>query len=199
LLPAMTGLTQAVALWFPHLLEGKHPLIEILRSIHDGQSEGGAKLLLSVMAYALFPALCEEIAFRGFILRGLHQNFRPRNAVLLSSFFFALFHLNVFLFAPTFLLGVILGLLTVRSRSLLPAILFHLLHNTVLIALIPLSGYSEGLPGMVHAAWPWFIGVCLAIAAGILWWLYRKPYIDLARLEAEEAAAAERELQERKA
>ena len=46
---------------------------------------------------------------------------------------------------PTFLLGVILGLLTVRSRSLLPAISFHVLHNGVLIALIPLSRYTEGL------------------------------------------------------
>src|SRR4029077_13310369 len=131
------------ALWFPHLLEGKHPLIEILRSIHDGQSEGGAKLLLSVMAYALFPALCEEIAFRGLILCGLHQGFRPRNAVMLSSFFFALFHLNVFLFAPTFLFGVVLGLLTVRSKSLLPAILFHFLHNAVLISLMPLSQHAD--------------------------------------------------------
>src|SRR5207253_10340242 len=115
----------------------------------------GPRLLLYVLAFALVPALCEEVAFRGFVLRGLHHGFRPRNAVLLSSFFFALFHLNVFLFLPTFFLGVVLGLLTVRSRSLLPAISFHLLHNSVLIGLIPLSQYSEGLPGLVHYAWPW--------------------------------------------
>jgi hypothetical protein len=132
------------------------------------------------------PAICDELAFRGVILRGLQQGFRPRNAVLLSAFFFALFHMNVFLFIPTFLLGVILGLLTVRSRSLLPAVLFHLLHNCVLIVLIPLSHYSDGtLPQLALAAWPWLIGVCLVAASGLVWWLYRKPYIELARREAE--------------
>ncbi len=181
LLAPMTGFMQAVAVWLPHLLEGIHPLIEILRAIHDRRDLGASQLLLYVLAFALVPALCEEIAFRGFVLRGLHHGFRPRNAVLLSSFFFALFHLNVFLFLPTFVLGVVLGLLTVRSRSLLPAISFHFLHNTVLIALIPLSRYSEGMPRLLHDAWPWLISVCAAAAAALVWWLYRKPYVELAQ------------------
>jgi sodium transport system permease protein len=189
LLPAMTGLTQAVALWFPDLLQGVHPLIELLRAIRaEGPAVGLDRLAWYFLAFALVPAVCEEIAFRGFLLRGLHQGFRPRNAVLLSSFFFALFHLNVFLFLPTFLLGVVLGLLTVRSRSLLPAMLFHLLHNSVLIALIPLSRLSDGLvPRLVHDVWPWLMALCLAAAAGLLWWLYRKPYVDLARQQREAA------------
>ena len=191
LLPAMMGVTQAVAQWSPQLLQGSHPLIEILLAIHRGSDLEPMQLLTYVLAFALVPALCEEIAFRGFVLHGLHQSFRPRNAVLLSSFFFALFHLNVFLFVPTFLLGVVLGLLTVRSRSLLPAILFHLLHNSVLIALIPLSQFSDGLlPRLVHGVWPALIGVCAVASAALVWWLYRKPYVDLARQEAEEANSA---------
>ena len=192
LLPAVTALTQAVAVWlplwypesFPDPLQGAHPLLKILRTIQEGGDLGVSQLLLYVLAFALVPALCEEVAFRGFVLRGLHHGFRPRNAVLLSSFFFALFHLNVFLFLPTFLLGVILGLLTVRSRSLLPAISFHLLHNSVLIALIPLSRYSDDLlPRLVHDTWPWLIGLSLVTALALVWWLYRKPYVELARHE----------------
>src|SRR5207245_5664028 len=114
------------------------------------------------------------------------HGFRPRNAVLLSSFFFALFHMNVFLFVPTFILGVILGLLTVRSKSLLPAFSFHLLHNSVLIALIPLSGLSGG-PLPLMDAWPWLIAMCLIAVAALVWWLYRKPYVDQAREEAQES------------
>jgi sodium transport system permease protein len=184
LLAPMTGLTQAAAWWMPHLLEGNHPLVTILRAIHAGDAD--VPLGVYFLAFALVPAVCEEIAFRGFVLRGLHHNFRPRNAVLLSSFFFALFHMNVFLFVPTFVFGVILGLLTVRSKSLLPAISFHLLHNGVLIALIPLRQYSEGrLPRLLFEAWPWLIGVCLLAAAAVVWWLYRKPYVDQAREDAQ--------------
>jgi sodium transport system permease protein len=183
LLPPMTGLTQAAADWFPELLRGTHPLIKILVAIHEGKNLGTTELLTYLLAFALVPALCEEIAFRGFVLRGLHQGFRPRNAVLLSSFFFALFHMNVFLFVPMFVFGVILGLLTIRSRSLLPAVSFHLLHNSVLIALIPLS-YSTGMASTVHDAMPWVIGGCLTASLALVWWLYRKPYIELAREEA---------------
>lgn len=186
LLPLMTGLTQAAAEWFPELLQGSaHPLIGILNAIQRGEELGGSTLLRYGLAFALVPALCEEIAFRGFVLRGLHLRFRPRNAVLLSAFFFALFHMNVFLFVPTFVLGVVLGLLTVRSRSLLPAIFFHFLHNSVLIALIPLSRFSEErLPRLVHDLWPWLVALSGLVAAALVWWLYRKPYVDLARREA---------------
>ncbi|HZZ81049.1 MAG TPA: ABC transporter permease subunit/CPBP intramembrane protease [Gemmataceae bacterium] len=193
MLPAMTGLTQAVAAWFPRILEGAHPermhpLIEILRAIRERDDLDASSLVRDILAFALVPAICEELAFRGLVLRGLHHSFRPRNAVLLSSFFYALFHMNVFLFVPTFVLGVILGLLTVRSKSLLPAILFHLLHNAVLIALIPLSHYSEGaLPAVARVGWPIIIALCLGVAGALVWWLYRKPYVDLARREAEAA------------
>ncbi len=187
-LPALTGLSQAVAIWFPNLLDGVHPLIVILRGIHQGESISGAELVRYFLAFALVPALCEEIAFRGFILRGLHHGFRPRNAVMLSSFFFALFHMNVFLFVPTFVFGIALGLMTVRSRSILPAILFHFLYNGVLIAMIPLARYSETvLPSGVAEIWPWGVGISLLAALGMLWWLYRKPYIELEKRLKREA------------
>jgi sodium transport system permease protein len=187
MLPPIIGLTQMAVLWFPALREGVHPLVEIMRAIHEGRDLDSAQLVWYGMSFALVPAVCEEIAFRGFVLHGLHHGFRPRNAVLLSSIFFALFHLNVFLFVPTFILGVVLGLLTIRSRSLLPAILFHLLHNSVLIALIPLSRYStESLPRLAQDAWAWLIGLCVVLGMALVWWLYRKPYVDLARREMAE-------------
>ncbi|MSQ95327.1 MAG: CPBP family intramembrane metalloprotease [Gemmataceae bacterium] len=122
--------------------------------------------------------MCEEIAFRGFVLRGLHHGFRQRNAVLLSSFFFGLIHMDVFPFAPTLLFGVVLGLLTMRS--LMPAICFHLLHNTVLIAMIPLSRFSEDrLPVQHYDLELWLVGGCAVASATLVWWLYRKPYAEL--------------------
>jgi sodium transport system permease protein len=186
LLPPMVGLTQAVAAWSPEIFTGNHPMVRILDALHKGTQLGSNQLVRYVLAYALVPALCEEIAFRGFVLHGLHRTFRPRNAVLLSSFFYALFHMNVFLLMPTFVLGVILGLLTIRSRSLLPAICFHALHNGVLIALIPLSSYAEGsVPRNLQEAWPWTIATCVMAVALLVWWLYRKPYeLQAARQQA---------------
>ena len=119
---------------------------------------------------ALLPALCEEVAFRGFILTGLQRRFRPRAAIVLCSFLFALSHLNVFQFLPAFFLGIVLGLLTIRSKSLVPSILFHFLHDSVLLVSIHAARAIEDyVPTFVWALWPFGIGISLAIALSLLW------------------------------
>src|SRR5262249_22749705 len=139
LLPPLAAGTVAVFNSFPthvtRLLEERQPLIHQLRSLHEGL-ELDQNLLPLLVSVALVPAFCEELAFRGFILKGLERRFRPRAAVIVSSFLFALSHMNVFQFLPTFFLGVVLGLLTIRSKSLAPAILFHFLHDSVLLVSI---------------------------------------------------------------
>jgi membrane protease YdiL (CAAX protease family) len=109
----------------------------------------------------------------------MHRRFRPRNAILASAFLFGLYHLNVFLFLPTFGLGVVLGLLTVRSRSLGPAVLFHFLHNALLLAW---ARWSPPLP-VLAPEWSGvlLVSVCAATALILVWWLYRKPYAAMAQ------------------
>jgi sodium transport system permease protein len=157
------------------LLEERQPLFREWRS---GQLPS---LAPNIVVFGLLTAICEELAFRGFILSGLLRRFRPRNAVILSSFLFALYHMHVFQFLPAFFLGVVLGLVTVRSKSLVPAIIFHLLHNTLLISSMYLSNAAASvdrtLPGMIESLWPVVIGLCLVLGFALLWWLYRKPYV----------------------
>ena len=134
LLPPLAVLAQAAYGCFPQQLDDPHPLAQMLRAMYEPSAGTAPSVLLALLAYALVPAICEEVAFRGFILTGLHRRFRPRNAILVSALLFALYHLNVFLFLPAFGLGIALGLLTVRSRSLVPAMLFHFLYNALLLA-----------------------------------------------------------------
>ena len=82
---------------------------------------------------SLLPAVCEELAFRGFMLSGLRRRFRPWTAILLSGFLYALYQMNVFQFVPHFLVGVVLALLVTRTGSVLSAMLFHGVWNSVLI------------------------------------------------------------------
>lgn len=192
LLPPLAALTEIVFSQYPHLtrlLEDRQPLMQELRALSEGRQLRQDQVIPYVLVFALLPALCEEIAFRGFILSGLLKHFRPRTAVLLSSFLFALFHMNVFQFLPAFFLGVVLGLLTVRSRSLVPAVMFHLLHNSVLIGGIHLvANLEDAVPPFVKQLWYPFIAICFLAALALLWWLYRKPYVEL-----EKELAAQRE------
>lgn len=184
LLPPMAALSVAVFSQYPRLvqlLEVLQPLVQELRAVHQG-FKSTRELLPHLLVYALLPALCEEIAFRGYMLTGLMRRFRPRTAIILCGFLFALFHLNVFQFLPAFFLGVVLGLMTVRSKSLVPAILFHFLHNSVLLLSIYFApDIRKYIPETVLALTPWLTGACLAVALSLLWWLYRKPYVELER------------------
>ena len=89
------------------------------------------------VVFALVPAVCEELAFRGFILSGLEHQHRTRSAILLSALMFGFLHVLLSLFQQLFnatLLGIVLGLLAVRSRSILPGILFHFLNNALAVS-----------------------------------------------------------------
>jgi sodium transport system permease protein len=131
---------------------------------------------INVLVLALVTAAAQEIAFRGFIFAGLLMRMEPWPAILVSSFLFAAFHMNVFLLPPFFILGIGLGLLALRSGSLLPGILLHascyawlqlgpmLLDNGSPIAVAVLAG-----PG--HYA---VVGSCTLLAAGLLWWQNRR-------------------------
>lgn len=158
----------------PRLLEDRQPLVHELRTLGLRSPNERPSMLSYVVVFGLIASVCEELAFRGFILTGLLRVMRPRNAILLCSFLFALYHMNVFQFLPAFFLGVVLGLLTVRSKSLVPPIIFHLLHNSMLI----ISAYTvqTGVPGWLTAIWPMVITSCLVIGLSLLWQLYRRPY-----------------------
>ena len=97
-------------------LEQYHPLTSELQKLVMGGDTSLANRLWFLLVLGLLPALCEELAFRGFILTGLSRRFRPWTAVLLSSFLFALYQMNVFQFAPHFIFGVILGATLLGER-----------------------------------------------------------------------------------
>jgi membrane protease YdiL (CAAX protease family) len=84
--------------------------------------------LALLAAYALIPAICEEFIFRG-ILCYEYESGGVMRAVIFSSLFFALLHFNPVNIAVYLFSGVILALVLYASRSLIGAMLAHLLYN----------------------------------------------------------------------
>lgn len=176
-LPPLAWLTNTVLQSYPNLprlLEDRQPLIHELRNLGNLSPGEQPSMLAYLLVFGVLASICEELAFRGFILSGLLRATRPRNAILLCAFLFALYHMNVFQFLPAFFLGVVLGLLTVRSKSLLPPIVFHLLHHGVLI--VSMYMVQTGVPAWLAAIWPIVISSCMLLGFALLWRLYRAPY-----------------------
>jgi sodium transport system permease protein len=126
------------ALEYTHLIVENVPnlkvtLEEYLRSRGTGlpATPGGTAEALrwQALTVAVLGSVCEELAFRGFILSGLRRRFKPLTAVLVSSLLFALSQMNVFQFIPHFVVGAAMGLLVIRTGSVVPAMVCHLVFN----------------------------------------------------------------------
>lgn len=91
-------------------------------------------LPVAMLAIAVIPAVCEEIVFRGALLRGLASRLPALLALGIGSAMFALYHLRPVQMLPTFTLGLVLGVLALRTGSVLPSVIAHALNNAAAIA-----------------------------------------------------------------
>jgi membrane protease YdiL (CAAX protease family) len=83
---------------------------------------------------AVVAPFVEEIFFRGFVFTGLRQRFGWKQAALASAGLFALAHFIPTSVVPIFILGLIFAFLFQFSGSVWPAILMHMLTNTVALS-----------------------------------------------------------------
>lgn len=88
------------------------------------------QIVMSVFTTAVVPALCEEFLFRGAILTNLTPYGRGY-AVLFSAILFGLMHQNLFQIIYTTILGVVLALVYVRTKSLWCCVLVHFVNNGI--------------------------------------------------------------------
>jgi len=121
-------------------------------------------LLISIL-----PAVCEELFFRGWVLAAFAgkrpSRSRAVTAVLLQAAAFAAFHLIPERMPQTFVLGVVLGWMTLKTGSLLPAIVAHAAHNAVPLVFLGLAS-SEWLPDLGGKGLPPWV-VASAVAAAV--------------------------------
>ena len=142
-----------------------------------------------VVAIALVPAVCEEIAFRGLILSGLRHLGSKWAAIVISSLFFGLTHGMLQQSLAATAVGVVLGFIAVQTGSLLPGIVFHLTHNSLGVMLGRISPRTiEATPWL-----GWLLGPSQSVAtpntyhypvlifsvvmtAAIFYWFRRLPH-----------------------
>ncbi|MEZ5942360.1 MAG: ABC transporter permease subunit/CPBP intramembrane protease [Planctomycetaceae bacterium] len=122
LLPISLELINSLSWFFPPAPPGMDRVMEGMQSTQ-------IPFWLSFVAFAVAPAFCEELAFRGFILSGLQKSRHRWIPIIISAVLFGMIHLIPKQIFNASLLGLVLGLLAVRSRSLWPGIMFHLIYN----------------------------------------------------------------------
>jgi membrane protease YdiL (CAAX protease family) len=113
---------------------------DLVAAMKDAFTVGpGESILLAFVAFSVTPAVCEEVLFRGFLLSGLASVLGERGAVVMTGILFGLFHLNLYRFAPTAIIGIVIGLVVLASSSLATGILSHAVNNAIALAILNLS------------------------------------------------------------
>lgn len=104
-----------------------------------------ALFLPMLMKSALLVPVCEELFFRGYLLGAL-KRYSETGAVLLTALVFALVHgMNLSGLIARTALGLVLGLMAIRTGTLLAPVLVHGCYNAAIIVIAYCGGLASGL------------------------------------------------------
>jgi sodium transport system permease protein len=172
---------------------------EVIRSLSPLTAAIQQSPLLYVLALvALLPAICEELAFRGFILSGLRHMGHKWAAIILSSILFGVMHGLLQQSLATCVIGVVIGYIAVQTGSLLPGILFHMTNNSLgvlnsritpeIVSDYPVLGWLFHSVGEKDFGYNWPVAVIAGLlSAGVFIWLHSLPYQASAEEKHQEA------------
>jgi membrane protease YdiL (CAAX protease family) len=102
---------------------------------------------IAAIGFVTISPFTEEFFFRGLLMKSFENRFSPLSANLLQAFLFSFVHLayfwliefNLGIIIPTFLgmpIGILFGWAVQKTDSLTSSIIFHVVHNFILIFLV---------------------------------------------------------------
>ena len=157
-----------------------------------GQLHWSTMLLL----IAVLPAICEEVAFRGFILSGFRRIGHKWWAIGLSAAAFGLAHTVLQQQLAAAAVGLVIGYVAVQTGSLWPCMMMHAVYNG-LVVLHGTSGTGDGQSAGIldwmlmedgpTVCRPWVLLVSGVASVAILYWFHRLPYLRTAEEQIQEA------------
>lgn len=92
-----------------------------------------APFLFSILSIGLFPAIFEEIAFRGIIYNELSKITSIKSSIIISSILFTILHLSLISIFWIFPSGLVFGYLRAKYRTLWYGIIGHFLYNSTIV------------------------------------------------------------------
>lgn len=134
------------------------------------------QFLIGLVVIAIFPAIGEELVFRGMLQPELHKATRNHHAAIwISAILFSALHMQFFGFVPRVLLGALFGYLYLWSGNLLVPMLAHFVNNGFAILMLYLKKTSvAGIDLENPEAAPWPVVVALTLLSVGLLYYFRK-------------------------
>lgn len=129
----------------------------------------GTPPALTVIIMAVMPAIFEELLHRGVILAGFKHLRHTWVIVLCCGVTFGIFHLDLYRFLPTALLGCALAYICLKTDSLIINMIMHFLNNLIsVIAIFSLGGVDTSEIEQTAQVSIWPAVILFAIIGAVL-------------------------------
>ena len=132
-------------LW-PRLMQSQNDSVEFLLPLLAHHP------WLMVMLMPLSAGFSEEVLFRGPVQKALLRRMSPGLAVTAGGLLFAAAHLDLSGFVVRAVLGMLLGVLVLRGRSIFPAMLLHGVYDAAALGGAAWDVHAQGLAATLHTA-----------------------------------------------
>lgn len=134
---------------------------------------------IGIFAVAFLGPIAEELVFRSALIgKMLKRGVNPLYAILISSFIFAVIHFNPIQFIYAFGSGIMFGVLYVKSKSVIPSCICHVLNNTIPFILLMISDdFADMTYKEIFGSWGVLILltiIAIYLCVKMFLWYYRQ-------------------------
>jgi membrane protease YdiL (CAAX protease family) len=135
--------------------------------INEAFDELSVSPIILILSVSIVAPIYEEIIFRGILLKGMSKKINPTLAIVLSSLFFALVHMNIPQGINAFFLGLVLGFIYLKTGSIYLSIFAHFINNFLALSISSLFLIIDGKHVIeIHGMFLFMGIILLAIACG---------------------------------
>ena len=114
----------------------------------------------SILLSCIYAPFIEELMYRGFILNGMIKKYPPHIALFFSSAIFGIMHLSFFQSINAFLIGMIIGYLFIKTKSLYLCIFIHFCNNFIVMYL-PTVFFDSFITTFIYSVFNLILGSSL--------------------------------------
>ena len=145
----------------------------LLESYTEEVAEAGVsmwqgQLILELIGYGIVVPIAEELTFRGLVQKRFREYAGPKTAIILTAFVFGMYHGSLAAGIYAGLLGLLMGYVYEKSKTIIAPIVFHAGANIISV-IVSESGIFDGIFAKGGAA---FIIYVAAGAFATLWMLW---------------------------
>ena len=157
------------------------PMPKFFSELFEGLFDIKAAPVMGTLALVIVAPVTEEFICRRWLLESLLQRFRPALSIGVSAVTFGVMHLNPWQFFYATVLGLGIGWLYWRTRSVVLCMMWHALNNSLAVLFtyweLDIEGFRR-TGGNVVEFHPWWLNAAavglLLLGGNLLWWQTRR-------------------------